>query len=48
VDVASLRPFYNRWNTLKLQSTIENIQSLQVSENVTTQLFLHKMHKINF
>jgi len=36
MDVASRRPFYNRNNTLKIQSSIKNIQSLESFKRIGT------------
>jgi hypothetical protein len=35
----------NRRNSINIQSSIDNIQSLQDSENIPIQFFCHKMHK---
>jgi hypothetical protein len=39
--------FLNGKNSLNIQYSIENIQSLQDSENIPIQFFCHKMHKNN-
>jgi len=48
VDVASLRPFKNGQNSLNIQYSIENIQSLQNSENIPIQFFCMKSKDLTF
>jgi len=43
----SLRHFKNGKNSLNIQYSIDNIQSLQDSKNIPIQFFCHKMHKNN-
>ena len=40
--------FYNRKNSLNIQSSIDNIQLLQITENIHLQFSSHKMHKNSF
>jgi hypothetical protein len=46
-----LAPSFLKWicrrQTLNIQYSIENIQSLQDSENIPIQFFCHNMHKNN-
>jgi hypothetical protein len=48
MDVALLHHFLNRMNTLNIQYSIENIQSLQVSENIPNNSFCTKSKEITF
>ena len=42
MDVALLRHFLNRMNTLNIQYSTKNIQSLQVSYNIPNNFFAQK------